>query len=244
VGNIYGEEMIGRRCMREAPNGGDARDAERGKHRRLGSNMSAKGDLIAQVRRVLSEAGEGADLQETLQQVLAVISERCGCESVGIRWRASDDYPYLLTRGFGREFEIVEGPLCARDSVGLILRHPDGTPQLACLCGAVVLGRTDPSLPVFTEEGSFWTNGGRALADEARDGRFAGISLRGYCMSQGYESIAIIPLRIEGETRGVLQLNSRTRGRFSEALISEYEEVARDIAAAVPARTEQSAQPG
>jgi hypothetical protein len=195
-------------------------------------------DLSAEVAELLGRLEEGADLRETLDEVLALLSERSRCESVGIRWKAGEDYPYFLTRGFGKDFEVVEGPLCSRDSAGLILRHPDGTPQLACVCGAVASGRK-AALPQFTEAGSFWTNGTKILMDGPSSGEIGGIRLRGYCASVGYESIAVIPLRTDCGIYGVLQLNSRTPERFTEGLIAEYEAAAREIAAAVAGRMEQ-----
>jgi len=160
---------------------------------------------------------------------------------VGIRWRAGEDYPYLVTRGFGREFVVREGPLCERDAAGLILRHPDGTPQIACMCGAVAQGRTDARLPVFTEGGSFWTNGTTELLGERRLGQLAGVRTRNYCNEVGYESVALVPLRAGETVYGLLQLNSRTPGRFTAESMLEYEEAARQVAAAVGGRIDESA---
>lgn len=189
--------------------------------------------LTARVREVLSALAEGADLKETLDKAFEVISDATGCESVGIRWRAGEDYPYLLTRGFGRDFVVREGPLCDRDSAGMILRHSDGTAQLACMCGAIIRGRTDPAQPFFTERGSFWTNGTTALLRESPPGDAIGMKTRNYCNEVGYESVALIPLRAGDDTFGLLQLNSRTPGRFTRERIEEYERLANVIAEAL-----------
>jgi GAF domain-containing protein len=201
--------------------------------------METDGELLGRVRGVLGRLREGADLKETLTAVLAAISEASGCESVGIRWRAGEDYPYYLTRGFGIDFVVREGPLCDRDSAGLIVRQRDGTPQLACMCGAVVQGRTDPAQPYFTEGGSFWTNGTTALVREGAT-KALGIRARNYCNTVGYESVALIPLRAGGETYGLLQLNSRNPGRFTREHVAAYEAVAAEIAAAAADRMAES----
>ncbi|UCC67228.1 MAG: GAF domain-containing protein [Armatimonadota bacterium] len=193
-------------------------------------------ELVARVRQVLAPLTEGADLRETLDEAFAHICGVSACESVGIRWKAAEDYPYLVTRGFGRDFVVVEGPLCARDAAGLILRHADGTPQLACLCGAVVQGRIDPSQPFFTEGGSFWTSASTIMLRDTPPRAVAGITTRNYCNAIGYESVALIPLKANGEIHGLLQLNSRRPGRFTEERIQEYERVAREIASAVAKR--------
>jgi len=165
--------------------------------------------------------------------VLEAISEASGCESVGIRWKAGEDCPYFLTRGFGRDFVVREGPLCERDAAGLLLRHRDGTPQLACVCGAVVQGRADPSQPIFTEGGSFWTNGTTELLRDSPPSASVGIQTRNYCNEVGYESVALIPLRAGDEVHGLLQLNSRAPGRFTAEMIGQYEGLAGEIAGAV-----------
>jgi GAF domain-containing protein len=185
------------------------------------------------VEELLGRVQGDLDAQPILEQIIDLIAQVSECESVGIRWKAGEDYPYFVTRGFGREFIVREGPLCARDAAGLILRHPDGSAQLACMCGAVAQGNVNPRLPIFTHGGSFWTNGTTGLLREAPPSDSAKIKTRNYCNEAGYESVALIPLRAGDETMGILQLNSRMSGRFTAELIEEYETLARRIGEAV-----------
>ena len=197
------------------------------------------GELRSRVRETLAGLSEGGEARETLEQVLDVVSEASGCESVGIRWKAGEDYPYFVTRGFGRDFVVREGPLCGRSAAGLILRHPDGSAQLACMCGAVAQGRTDPHLRIFTEGGSFWTNGTTELLRDSPPSADMGIRTRNYCNEVGYESVALIPLKGSEEILGLLQLNSQTPGRFTVEKIEEYEAVAREIATAAAGKVDE-----
>ena len=195
--------------------------------------MSADCGLAGEVRGLLQQLGGEADAEETLSEVLEAVSKASGCESVGIRWKAGEDFPYFVTRGFGRDFVVREGPLCERDAAGLVLRRPDGVPQLACMCGAVVQGQTDNALPFFTSGGSFWTSGTTQLLRDTPPSALAGIPTRNYCNEVGYESVALIPLRAGGETYGLLQLNSQSPGRFTAEQIGVYEGLAGEIAEAV-----------
>ena len=190
--------------------------------------MAREQDLANRVRGLLREL-DPEQGEETFGEALAVISDASGCESVGIRWRAGEDYPYYATRGFGRNFLVVEGPLCVRDSAGLILRHPDGTVQLACMCGAVIQGWVDLGSPFFTENGSFWTNGTSEVRSKGLVPKGA-IELRHYCNISGYESVALIPLKGRDGICGLLQLNSREPGRFTAEKMQKYEAVAAVIA--------------
>jgi hypothetical protein len=189
--------------------------------------------LREHVEAILSSAASRTDTRAALTEALDAISQASGCESVGIRWKAGGDYPYHVTRGFGRDFVVTEGPLCERDTAGLVLRYPDGTPQYACLCGAVVTGRADPRLPFFTEGGSFWTNGTTGLLKKTSAEAVKALRMRNYCNAVGYESVALIPMRARGTIWGLLQLNSREPGRFTKKQIEAYEALASEIAEAV-----------
>jgi len=182
-------------------------------------------ELRRRVRETLAGLSEGGGARETLQQVLDLVSEASGCD--------------FVTRGFGRDFVVREGPLCERSAAGLILRHPNGAAQLACMCGAVVQGRTNPGLPIFTPGGSFWTNGTTELLREAPPGESVGIRPRNYCNEVGYESVALIPLRASEGILGLLQLNSRTPGRFTAEKMEEYEAVAREIATVAAGKVDE-----
>ena len=56
---------------------------------------------------------------------------------------------------------------------------------------------------------------------------------RNRCNGEGYESVALIPLRLGHERLGLLQLNDRRQGRFSPELISLWERLAGHLAVAL-----------
>ena len=197
--------------------------------------MAGCSDLWGGVREVLAQLEHGAELQPTLLQVLELISEASGAESVGIRWKAGEYYPYYVTRGFGKDFLVREGPLCERDAADTIIRHPNGMPQLACMCGAVVTGKTDPKWPFFTKGGSFWTNQAQTLSSDL-DPKKLGFRVRAYCAEAGYELVALIPLKAQNEILGVLQMNSRRPVGVTKEMVESYEQLAGEIAGAVAPR--------
>jgi PAS domain S-box-containing protein len=97
------------------------------------------------------------------------------------------------------------------------------------MCGNVLQGRFDPTKPFFTARGSFWspcTTDLLASTTEAdREAR-----TRNRCNGEGYESVALIPLRTQEETFGLLQLNDRRRGRLSAGLVDGLEDMADHVA--------------
>ena len=125
--------------------------------------------------------------------------ERSGFEAVGIRLKNGDDYPYFETSGFPAELLRLENSLCVKDATGQFICDSDGYPIQECMCGNVICGRFDPSKPFFTTRGSFWTNCTTELlattTDADRQAR-----TRNRCNGGGYESVALIALRV-GEDR-------------------------------------------
>ena len=73
-----------------------------------------------------------------------------------------------------------------------------------CLCGRVLQGRLDTSQPFATPGGSFvWHGMQTSSADLALDSLGC---LRGRCVEEGYESVAIFPLLADGQTVGALHV--------------------------------------
>jgi PAS domain S-box-containing protein len=171
------------------------------------------------------------NIPEFLSSLTSFLKERIGCEAVGIRYRIGDDYPYFATRGFPEEFVQAEMSLCPADR-GLRGEGTEGNdPSCECTCGAVIEGRFDPSLPFFTPNGTFWTNCASELL--ATSEAIKTIATRGRCVREGYESIALVPLRIDDQKLGLLQFNDRRRGMFPPHILDRLEQVAENIAGAL-----------
>lgn len=215
------------------PSGGDDQGLPslQTEQERLLQCLAEAEELHAQLER---EAGllrllNEADVTGLTEQVALTLREWCGCEAIGIRWHDGDDFPYFLADGFETEFVRLESPLCARDENGSVQRDAGGKPVLQCMCGNILSGRTDPSLPFFTPGGSFWTNSTTdLLATTTEKERQA--NTRNRCNTAGYESVALIPLRFGGTIYGLLQLNDKRRDRFTPRLIDSLEHMANVLA--------------
>ena len=185
--------------------------------------------LATEVLRVLNRGGDRNDM---IGKTLRLIRESLGCDAVGLRMRKDDDYPYYEQIGFSDDFLREEKSLCAKGGDGAIVRDADGRAILECTCGLVLAGRTDPSMPCYTEGGSFWTNVSSellALPPEA-DPR---TNPRNRCIHAGYQSVALVPLQSGTEIIGLLQLNDRRKGQFSPESIRFFEGLATSIGLAV-----------
>ena len=175
------------------------------------------------------------DLEGLIREATNMFREWSGCEAVGIRLRDGEDYPYFETRGFPAGFVEAENRLCARDLDGQLLRDSQGNPVMECMCGNVLCGRFDPRQPFFTANGSFWTNSTSGLLASTREADCLGRTRNG-CNGEGYESVALVPLRAGGLTLGLLQCNDRRPGRFTPAMIGLLERAAGSLAIALEQR--------
>ncbi|MBI5557565.1 MAG: PAS domain S-box protein [Deltaproteobacteria bacterium] len=157
---------------------------------------------------------------------------KSGCEAVGIRLKREYDYPYHETRGFPKEFVLLESKLCARDRGGRPIFDSLGKPVLECMCGNVICGRFDPLKPFFTGKGSFWTNSTTELLATSSMTDLL-VRTRNRCNGEGYESVALFPLGAGEERLGLLQLNDKRKDRFTPAIIARYERLAEYLAVAL-----------
>lgn len=186
-------------------------------------------NLAIQVLELLNQRDKKTDL---IKNILFLIKLTTGFEAAGIRLREGEDFPYYETIGFSKGFVKAERYLCARDQKGELLRDSEGNPYLECMCGDVICGRTDPSLPFFTAGGSFWTNCTTELLASTTEEDRQGLT-RNRCNGEGYESVALIPLRYNKKIIGLLQLNDSRKNLFTSNLISFFEGVCSSIGIAL-----------
>ncbi len=181
---------------------------------------------------VLTVLNRTNNIKNIIRDILLLIKEQTGIEAIGIRLKAGEDFPYAETMGFPDHFVVLENQLCTRDATGQILRNAQGLPVLECMCGNVICGRTNPTLPFFTEAGSFWTNSTTDLLVSTTEAERQALT-RNRCRNEGYESVALIPLKAGDETIGLLQINDHRRNRFTVDQITFLEGLGASIGIAI-----------
>ena len=173
------------------------------------------------------------DLKPTLISIINHIKELTDCEAVSIRLHDDGDYPYYVYAGFPNSFIKKENSLCSKDNKGNRIPSPDGYSYLLdCMCGNILRGRFDSSLPYFSNNGSFWSNSTTSLLNSTNEEERQG-KTRNYCNACGYESVALIPIKATDERIGLIQLNDKRKGMFDYCLIEYLEMVADQVGLAV-----------
>jgi PAS domain S-box-containing protein len=192
--------------------------------------ISEKRQALA--NKILETLNGHDKITNLLRRIPLLLKDHAGIEAVSIRLKTEEDFPYFAAQGFSEDFLEKEKTVCAHHEDGEIVRDDCGKPCLECLCGAVIRGRTDSSRPFFTRGGSFWTGHSAQFAAMAKQEQIVE-SIRGRCMSEGYESIALVPVRAGEEIVGLLQLNDKASGRFDASFVEFLEGVAASIGIAL-----------
>ena len=159
-----------------------------------------------------------------LHEIIIALKDYTGMDAIGIRLIEGNNYPYYSTYGFSDEFIKSENNLLETDNNKCIRMDSNGKPYLACLCGKVLNGEIDTFLPNCTLNKSFFINSTTDNIDEN-----IRKLLRGRCNSEGYESVALIPLCSDGKTLGLIQFNKIERNAFTKEQILFYETIANSI---------------
>jgi signal transduction histidine kinase/CheY-like chemotaxis protein len=170
--------------------------------------------------------------RDVARSALDFFAKLSGCDSVGVRLKDGDDYPYYETRGFAAEFIARENCLCVRDAECNLVRDSHGAPILECMCGKIICGQFNAERPFFSRGGSFWTNSTTDLLAATCDAdRLTGT--RNTCHVHGYESLALVPLCVGTDRLGVLHFADRRRDMLTAEAISLWERLADALAAAL-----------
>jgi hypothetical protein len=169
-------------------------------------------------------------LRFVLKDILKTFRESANFQSIAIRLRKEDDFPYFLHMGFPEIFVSKETTLNTRDTEGNLIRDDDGAPFLECMCGNVLKRRVNPKYPYFTKDGAFWTNSTTRLLESLTEKERQEIGrTRNTCHDYGYESVALIPVHADGEIIGLIQINDSRENMFTLEKVERYQLLADQI---------------
>ena len=191
--------------------------------------VEAEREITIEFLRISNKSLGTRDL---IKQTVDFFQKQSGCEAVGIRLKDGEDFPYYETRGFPPEHVLLENKLCAVDEKGCVIRDFKGNPVIECMCGNVICGRFDISKEFFSEKGSFWANDTTLLLTTTTEAERQAHT-RNRCNGEGYESVALLALRVGNNTLGLLQLNDKRKNMFTLETVHIWERVADQLALAL-----------
>jgi len=174
--------------------------------------------------KILTIINSQDNWKQAIHDILVEIKEYTGVNAIGIRLKEDEDYPYFETIGYTDCFMQVEKQLYSRNEKGKIIHCDKDNPSLDCMCGEVISGHTDSSLPHFTKGGSFYSGSSSELLNTTTENKRQ-IATLTWCKAEGYESAALIPLNSGKEIIGMLQLNDKSPAMFSIEMIQFFEKI-------------------
>ena len=191
--------------------------------------FEAERDAMIECLRFINESSETRGL---IHSAISFFQKLSDCEAVGVRLKKDDDYPYYETLGFSDAFLTAGNGLCSHDTSRERNHNEAGNPMYACLCGDVLSTSIDKTRTFLTVRGSFWCNSATELLTVIPESDLPNLSCR-CCISEGYESMALIPFIVGVKRLGLLQLNDRKKNRFTEQAITLWERFANHLAVAL-----------
>ena len=158
------------------------------------------------------------DIHSLLTAFVYEIKDYTGCEAVGIRVvDAAGEIPYQANNGFGQQLYGSESPLSIRTD--------------RCMCTNVVKGECNSELPFYTAGGSFCMNHTtRSLAAASEKDQW---HTRNVCNLEGYESVAMIPIRWGDQILGLIHIADPRENMVSLELVEVLEKAALQLGTAL-----------
>ena len=107
------------------------------------------------------------------------------------------------------------------------------------MCGNIIKKKVNPDFPFFSRKGSFWTNSTTILLSSITEEQkeFIG-NTRNLCNYSGYESVALIPIEINGKITGLVHIADPRENMFTTKKILQLETVADEIASIIKCANE------
>ena len=171
------------------------------------------------------------DLKEMVESILSFLKKRSEVDAIAIRLRQGNDFPYYKTVGFPKEFVRRENSLKCFNYKHRQASQGRDQADLECMCGCVINGLYDISLPFFTNGGSFCTNSTSMLLSQS-DTLQMPCGIRKHCNEAGYESVLLVPLRVGENTLGLIQFNHKEKNYFTSEFVLLMERLTSHISVA------------
>ena len=163
-------------------------------------------------------ASRVASAEQLLKENVSRIKTYMECAAVGIRVRDGDgNIPYKTHMGFSSEFVKSES------RVSLHQGH--------CMCSRVMQAQTDVNTSFMTTKGSFYINNTSRWPSMETSTQVA--PTRNECLAQGFESVALIPIAIDGDVMGLIHVADMNKNKVPLRMVEILESVALRIGLAL-----------
>ena len=187
--------------------------------------------------RILQIANPGALRPHFQREVSRMILDFSGADEVELWLKDHGKYFRSVVKRHPKKPFLFGIRSSAQNENGEIIPGPDDDPDLICLCNNIVRGQVEPS-PMLTENGSFLTaNSKKPFSLRLKP--FRKLHAREFKVGGHHPSLFLIPLLVNQQSIGLLQLKSNSRNYFKKDKIELYEGLARSLEIAAAHRDAQ-----
>jgi two-component system NtrC family sensor kinase len=188
-------------------------------------------------RQILHLANQGLLRHHFQQEVSTMIRDFTACDAVELWLKGHNKYFRCTAKRQSKATSIFEITPFAQNRKGEIIPGPDDDPDLFRLCRDIIRDQADLTQPGFKKSGSYWLGPIKEtlpLLKRDKKSSLHGLNARGM-----YQSIALIPLRVDKQNIGLLQLKSKRNNYFPVDEKEFYENLAQTLAIALAHRDAQ-----
>jgi signal transduction histidine kinase len=208
---------------------------------RINKNASfrklAKG-FYALSRQILHFANQGLPRPHFQREITKMIIDFSACDAVELWLKDRNKYFRCRANRRSKISSVFEITPCAQNGKGQMIPGPDDEPDLFHLCRDIILSQSDLSQPGFKKSGSYWSGSiKRPLPLLLKRDKKS--SLHGLNTGGDYQSLALIPLQVDHQNVGLLQLKSKRKNYFSVDEIEFYENLGQNLGIALAHRHAQ-----
>lgn len=184
------------------------------------------------ISKILHAINVSKNFEKLISDIVNLIKDHTKINAIAIRLKKEEDYPYFYSVGFPKYFVKRESSLLEKSEEDLfdnsgLCDHIN----LSCMCGMVLQNKISRSEKFITSRGSFWTNSSTRLLMQFSKEQVS--KFRNECNRAGYESIALIPIRVNEDTIGLLQMNDKRKNIYTEEVINYFEDLCESIGLAI-----------
>lgn len=195
-------------------------------------------DFLTLTHRIMHLAFQGLLRVDFLREVSEILVEFSDCDSVEMWLKERGKFYRSEVKSSSKRpfhFEIMP---TQNDEYGRAVPILENDIGIERICKDVFLGKIDPALSPFAKDGSFWTGNAESslaflLGQEGTD--FSNKS----SWVTDYASLAIIPVSVEDQNIGLLQLKSVSTDFFIKEEVEFYKDVVQSLGIALIHRRAQ-----
>jgi len=195
-------------------------------------------DFQSLSHQILHYATRGPLRFDFMREVSNILIDSSECDSVELRLKTHGKCYSLEIKQNSRKVSRFGMMNCLRNKDGVIIPCLEEKSASEQICTDIFFGKIDSSMPFYSRDGGFWT-GNLANSLKFLTEKYGQAGYYNIGENKRYKSLIFIPLLINDEEIGLLQLKSKKKDFFKKGEIQFYEDIGKTLEIALSHRRSQ-----